>query len=145
MRDYEYENAWKWMNPEWLDLHHNGCDKNKFQYCLHSDGLILYMRAIQGHSGATKVDPSLLDDVLIPYKWSECFYHVGSSLCIHSIFHSGLLAGGKDTKGRQTVFFTALDYMSNVQKEEHQDVSKPRKVHYKNKRKCSRMPFVGSI
>ena len=97
-------------------------------------GLILYMRAIQGHSGATKVDLSLLDDVLIGYRLSEHLYHLGCSWFLHSFFYSGLLAGGKDTKeGRQTVFFTALDLMSNVQKEEYEDVSKPRKVHYKNK------------
>ena len=95
MRDYENENAWKWTNPEWLDLLHKGSDKNSVQYCLNSDGLIPRTRAIQGHSGATKVDLSLPDDVLIPYKWSEYVYHVGSSLCINSIFHSGLTAGGK--------------------------------------------------
>ena len=34
-----------------------------FQYWLKSDGLILYMRANQGHSGGAKVDPTLLDNV----------------------------------------------------------------------------------
>ena len=93
------------------------------------------MRAIQGHSGATKVDLSLPDDVPIPYKLSEYLYHLGCSRCMHSTFHSGLLAGKKIQKGRQTVFFTVLDLLSNVQKEEYQDVSKPRKAHYKNKLK----------
>ena len=44
------------------------------------------MRAIQGHSGGNKVDPSLPDDVLIPYKWGEYFYHVGSSLSTCILF-----------------------------------------------------------
>ena len=53
---------------------------------------------------------------------------------MHSIIHSGLIAGGKDTKeGRQTVFFTAEDPKSDSQKEEYQEVSKPRMVQYKTK------------
>ena len=39
-RDFEYENAWKWTNQEWLDLLLKGSDKKRFQYCLNSDGLI---------------------------------------------------------------------------------------------------------
>ena len=80
------------------------------------------MRAIQGHSGGNTVDPSLLDNVKIPYMWSEYLYHVGSSL-----IHSGSIAGGEDTKeGRQTAFFTAVDRMSDSEEEEYHDVSKPR-------------------
>ena len=68
------------------------------------------MRAIQGPSGGTKVDPPLLDNVEISHKWSEYLCHLGCSRCTHSILQSGLIAGGKDAKeGRQTVFFTALD------------------------------------
>ena len=50
----------------------------------YSDGFIHYMRAIQGHSGRYKVDPSLLDNVEITYMWSEFIYHVGDSLDLHS-------------------------------------------------------------
>ena len=50
-------------------------------------------------------------------------------MCIHS----RLIAGRKDTQeGKQTVFFAALDPVSDVEKE-YQDVSKPRKAHYKSK------------
>ena len=45
-----------------------GSDKKQIRYCLNSDGLILHMRSIQGYSGGTKVDPTLLDNVPIPYK-----------------------------------------------------------------------------
>ena len=69
------------------------------------------MRTIQG-----KFDPTLLlDNVNIPYMWSEYIYHVGRSLYTRSIIHSGLIAGRTDTKGRQRVFFTALDPMSGEQ------------------------------
>ena len=65
-------------------------------------------------------------------------YHVGCSRQTHSITHSGFFAGGKDAKERrQTVFFNALDPMSDEPEEEYQDLSKPRKVH--NKRKWKRV------
>ena len=40
-----------------------GSDKKQFQCSLTSDGLILYTRANQGHSGRAKVDPTSLDNV----------------------------------------------------------------------------------
>ena len=106
----DYENAPRWANNEWLDLLHERSGKKRFQYCLNSDGFIHYLRAIQGHSGGNQVDPLLLDSVKIPYMWSEYLYHVGSSLCMHSIIHAGLIAGGKDAEeGRQTVFFKSVN------------------------------------
>ena len=93
--------------------------------------------AIQGCFGGTKVDSTLLDNVLIPYHWSEYLYHVGCFLFLHSVTHSRLIAGGKNaTEGTQTVFLTALNPMSDAQEEEHQDVSKPRMVHNKSKWKA---------
>ena len=91
----DYENAPRWTNLERLDLLQQGSDKKRFQYCLNSHSLILYMRAIQVHSGWTKVDPTLLDNVQILYKWSEYFHHSGYT---HSITQSGLIARGKDAK-----------------------------------------------
>ena len=107
-----YSEAPRWTNQEWVDLLRRGTDKKRFQYCLNSDGFTHYMRAIQGHSGRSNVDPSLLDNVQIPYRWSEYLYHVGSSLDLHPI-KSGLIAGGKDTKeGRAAVIFTAVNPMT---------------------------------
>ena len=92
------------------------------------------MRAIQGHSGGNIVDLSLLDDVEIPYNWTEYIYHVNSSLDLHSIIQSGLTAGRKNTKeGRQTVFFTAVNPVTDSQEDEPYNVMKPRKVPYKTK------------
>ena len=92
------------------------------------------MHAIQGHSGGNKVDPSLLDNVEIPHMWSEYIYHFGSSLDLHSLVHSGLFAGGKDTKeARLTVFFTAVNPMIDSQEDESYDVTKSRMVQCKTK------------
>ena len=112
----------KWTKQVWL-------------VCL--EKYILYKRAIQNHSGGTKVDPSLQDNEKIPYKWIDFIYHVGSSHdCIRSI-RSCLIAGGKDpTEGRQTVFFTAVIPMNEQQTDEsydvNHDVNQPREVPYPN-------------
>ena len=70
----------------------------------------------------TKDDPSLHDNVEIPYNWIEHDYHVGSSHDCHSRIRSGLIGGGKDTKeGRRTVFFAAVDLMTEHRKDEPYD------------------------
>ena len=43
-----------------------GDNKKRFQYCADSSGTIVYLRALQGHSGRSLVDPSLQDNVVIP-------------------------------------------------------------------------------
>ena len=48
-------------------MQRGGCNKKRFQYCTDPSGQeILYLRALQGHSGRNLVDPSLQDNVLIP-------------------------------------------------------------------------------
>ena len=74
----------------------------------HAD-TILYLRAIQGHSGGKHINPTLQDNVLLPDDFAEHIYHVGRSHGMHSIIQSGLIPGGKDVKkGRHAVFFTAV-------------------------------------
>ena len=80
---------------------------------------------------------------MINYSWITYKFRTGGTrtfitlvllICKHSTIHSGLIAGGKDTKEeRQTVFFTGVDPMTESQEEEYQDVSKPRMVQYKTK------------
>ena len=45
-----------WTEQMWIDHLEKGSGKNIFQYCLDSYGYLLYPRAIQGHSGGSKVD-----------------------------------------------------------------------------------------
>ena len=105
------------------------CKKNRFQYCLNTDGFILYMRAIQGHSGWNRVDPSLQNKVEIPFIGLSTSINVGSSQDCHSVIQSGLIARGKGTKdGRHIV----LDLMNEPQ-EEHYGVTQPREVLYRTK------------
>ena len=77
----------------------------------HSD-TPLYLRAIQGHSGGSQIDPALQGNVLLPNDFADYIYHVGSSHDLHTIIQSGLIPGGKDIKkGRHAVFFMAVNPM----------------------------------
>ena len=92
---------------------------------------ILYLRAIQGHSGGTHINPTLQDNVLLPSDFAEHICHVGSSHDMHYFIQSGLIPGGKDVKkGRHAVFFTALNPMyidhyreKGLRRDEAQDCS----------------------
>ena len=55
----------------WLDDRWKAClaagegVKRRFQYCTDGSGTIVYLRALQGHSGRNLIDPSLQDNVVI--------------------------------------------------------------------------------
>ena len=68
----------------------------------------------------------------ILYIRSDYIYHDGSSPDLYSVLQSGLIARGKDTKeGRQAVFLTAVNPVTDAQEDEPHDVTNPRKVSYK--------------
>ena len=113
-----------------------GGNRKRFQYCTDPSGQeILYLRALQGHSGRNPIDPSLQDNVLIPNDFFEYIYHVGSAINLHSITNSGLIAGGQNSsRERQTVFFTAVNPThKNHQDPIELDLTKPRLASYKQK------------
>ena len=61
-----------------------GGNNKRFQCCTDPSGQeILYLRALQGHSGRNPIDPSLQDSVLIPNNFFEYFYHIG---CAESVY-----------------------------------------------------------
>ena len=105
-----------------------GGNKKIYQYCTDSSGVILYLRALQGHSGRYLIDPSLQDNVLIPNNFFEYIYHIGCAVSLHSITNSGLIAGGQNSgRDRQTVFFTAVNPKDKDHKDPYKlDLSKPR-------------------
>ena len=70
-----------------------GGNKKIFQYCTDSSGQeILYLRALQGHSGRNPIDSSLLDNVSIPDNFFEYIFQIGCAISLHST-NSGLTAG----------------------------------------------------
>ena len=78
--------------------------------CVNSDGFNNHMRAIVGHLGGDKIDPSLLNDVEIQFLWSEYIHHIGSALDLHSINHSGLKSRKKLKKEDKQILHSRGSY-----------------------------------
>ena len=85
-----------WSDEKWKkSMARGGGNKKRYQYCADSSGAILYLRALQGHSGRNLVDLSLQDNVIIPDGFFKYIYHVGCSINLHVIINSGLISGGQ--------------------------------------------------
>ena len=64
------------------------------------------------------MDPSLLDNVVIPDGFFKYICHVGCAINLQSMINSGLIPRGQNlSKERQTVFFLPVDPMDK----EHKD------------------------
>ena len=122
LQDYlrnEFGNSQRWFDEKWKGIMAKGGGNKKIsQYCTDSLGQdILYLWALQGHSGRNPIDPTLQDTVLIPDNFFEYIYHIGCAISLHSITNSGLIAGGQNSsRERQTVFFTAVNPMDMITK-----------------------------
>ena len=60
----DFENSQHWSDEMWKSkMQGGGGNKKRFQCCTDSSGQeILYLRALQGHSGRNPIDPSLQDN-----------------------------------------------------------------------------------
>ena len=76
-----------WSDDVWKNKMAGGGGNNKrFQYCTDPSGQeILYLRALQGHSGRNSIDPSLQDNVLIPNTFFEYINHLGCAVDLRTI------------------------------------------------------------
>ena len=107
-----------WSNEKWKkSMARGGGNKKRYQYCTDSSGAILHLRALQGHSGRSLIDPTVQDNVIIPDGSFQYIYHLGCAINLHSITNSGLIPGGQKLSNRQTVFFLLVDPMDK----EHKD------------------------
>ena len=91
----EFDGTSHWSIRAWISfLAKGGGQKKRFQYCLspNSSEHVLCFRAIQGHSGGNLVDPTLQDNVLLPYDFADYIYHIGNAHDMHSIIQGGLIA-----------------------------------------------------
>ena len=79
--------------------------KEDIQYCSDDSGRILYLRALQGHSGSNLIDPMWQDNVVIGSGIFHYIYHIGCAFNLHSTNNNGLIPGGQGLSRRQTVFF----------------------------------------
>ena len=121
-----------WSDDRWKAcLVAGGGSKRRYQYCSDDSGKILYLRALQGHSGSNFIDPTLQDNVVIGTGMFPCVYHIGCAFNLHSIINNGLIPGGQDLSRRQTVFFLPTDPRDATHKDpEHIDFSVPRLARY---------------
>ena len=121
-----------WSDDRWKScLAAGGGSKRRYQYCSDNSRRILYLRALQGHSGHNLIDPTLQDNVIIQRGRFHHIYHVGCAFNLHSIINNGLLPGGQDLSRRQTVFFLPVDPRDKNHKDlEYIDFSVPRRAKY---------------
>ena len=82
-----------WSDSKWKACMAGGGNKKRFQYCTDSSGTIVYLRALQGHSGRNLTDPLLQDNVVIQSNFFQYKYHVGCAFNLHSIISSGFVKG----------------------------------------------------
>ena len=121
-----------WSDDRWLDcLAAGGGSKRRYQYCSDYLGSIIYLRALQGHSGDSLIDLALQDNVLIGPGVFPYIYHVGCAFNLHSIIGNGLIPGGQNLSRRQSVFFLPVDPRDEDHKDpENIDYSVPRHARY---------------
>ena len=121
-----------WSDDRWkVCLAAGGGSKRRYQYCSDISGTIVYLRALQGHSGRSLIDPSLQDNVIIQCGLFHHIYHIGCAFNLHSIINNGLIPGGQDSSKRQTVFFLPIDPRDKEHQDPaHIDFSVPRRAQY---------------
>ena len=131
MRDHSLSTQ-NWSDNRWLAcLAAGGGPKRRYQYCPDYLGSIIYLRALQGHSGDNIIDLEMQDHVLITPGIFPYVYHVGSNFNIPSILSNGLIPGGLELSGRQSVFFLPIDPRDeNHRDPENIDYSVPRRARY---------------
>ena len=131
LRDYSLP-IQNWSDDRWLAcLAAGGGPKRRYHYCSDYLGSIIYLRALQGHSGGNLIDLTLQDHVSIGPGIFPYIYHVGSNFNISSILSNGLIPGGQNLSRRQSVFFLPVDPRDESHRDpEYIDFSVPRLARY---------------
>ena len=131
LRDH-HSQIQNWSDDRWIAcLAAGGGSKRRYQYCSDNLGSIIYLRALQGHSGSNLIDPLLQDNVVIQRGFFQHIYHIGCAFNLHSIINNGLIPGGQNLSRRQTVFFLPVDPRNEDYIDpEYIDYSAPRLARY---------------
>ena len=75
-----------WSDDKWKkSMAGGGGNKKRYKYCTDSSGVILYLRALQGHSGRNLIDPTSQDNVLIQSNFFPV--HLSCRMCNQFTFH----------------------------------------------------------
>ena len=92
-----------WSDEKWKkSMARGGGNKKRYQYCTDSSGAILYLRALQSHSGRSLIDPTLQDNVTISDGFFQFIYHVGCAINQFTFHHQFGIDTGKPTFEQQT-------------------------------------------
>ena len=134
----KFEYSQNWSGDVWKSkMQGGGGNKKRFQYCTDSSGQeILYLRALQGHSGRNPIDPTLQDNVVILDSFFEYIYHIW--MCGQfTLYHKFRIDSGR-TKFKQGTTDSIL-YGVNPMDKDHTDphelhLTKPRLASYKQKK-----------
>ena len=131
LRDH-HSQIQNWSDDRWKAcLDAGGGSKRRYQYCSDNLRTIIYLRALQGHSGSNLIDPALQDNVLLGPGIFPYIYHVGSTFNLDSIVSNGLVLGGQNLIRRQTVFFLPVYPRNEDHRDpEYIDFSAPRLARY---------------
>ena len=134
-----------WSDDRWkVCLAAGGGSKRRYQYCSDNSGRILYLRALQGHSGNNLIDPTLQDNIVIGSGMFHHIYHIGCAFNLHSIINNGLVPGGQDLCRRQTVFFLPIDPRDkNHTDPEHIDCTTSSAIRAQCMEEASRRSILG--
>ena len=121
-----------WSDDRWKAcLAAGGGAKMIYQYCTDISGIIIYFRALQGHSGRSLIDPSLQDNVKIQRGFFHHIYHIRCAFNLHSFINNGLILGGQNSSKRQTVIFLPIEPGDKEHKDpEKIDLNVPRRAQY---------------
>ena len=77
--------------------------KRRYQYWSDNLGTIIYLRALQGHSGNKLKDPTSQYNVLIGTGIFPYIHHIGCAFNLHSIINNGLVPGSQNLSRRKSV------------------------------------------
>ena len=138
----------KFSDTDWLQHMCEGSNKMRFQYCMNSKKIFLYVRAIQGHTGGNLTAPEWMGHVAIPCEWREFLFHRVCSFDVTSILKSGLIAGGRESKeGRQPSSSHLSTRSGTIQTKKHPAMTYQNREKYTVtvRGKILRTPSTGSI
>ena len=127
----QFSQIQRWSDERWKAcLTARRGSKRRYQYCSDNLGTILYLRALQGHSGHNLSDPTLQDNVIIQRGTFHHIYHVGCAFNLHSTINNGLIPGGQDSSRRQTVFLLPVAPRDKYHEDPEHIDSVPRRARY---------------
>ena len=120
------------ISSQWIDFIWIGANKTLLQYCKNSCDVLLYIRAIPGHTGGDVIASELMGHVAVPLRWEEFLHHRGSSfeLDINSSSRTHRKRKGQGKKGDK-------QYSSHLQTRGETRQKKNSTMMYRGREKCT--------